>query len=273
MALVPIVAVPEQLTAQAASDIQIAVTASALSNGRRADATARIDRAPGFLRAMDAMPLWAAPIASAVVPGLGQVRLHKDRFVAYMAAEAFLLLQYTRNSREGKNNAADYRALARDIARRSFPGSHPDTVFQYYEKVAKYLESGSFSLALAGPTVPEIEASTFNGEQWVLARQLFGLPLDNRDLSRFPTYQQALAYYESRAIPQAYGWSWRNAQLEKDIYRKSIDRSNEAYRRATNDFIAIIANHIFSAVDAFSTVRLIQAAGGDMRLSASIPIR
>ena len=97
------------------------------------------------------LPLWSAPIASAIMPGLGQVRLKKDRFVGYMAAEAFLLLQYAKNAREGNDNTREYRAIARDVARRNFPGTHPDTVWQYYEKVEKYLESGSYSLAVTGP--------------------------------------------------------------------------------------------------------------------------
>ena len=39
----------------------------------------------------------------------------------------------------------------------------------------------------------------------------------------------------------------------------------------TNDLIALIANHILSSIDAFASVRLMQAAGGGMRISASIP--
>ncbi|MEP6732825.1 MAG: hypothetical protein ABJE10_19425 [bacterium] len=228
---------------------------------------------PRWMGAINRIPLWSAPIASAIVPGLGQVRLKKDRFVGYMAAEAFLLLQYAKNTREGDNNTRDYRTLARDIARRNFPGTHPDTVWQYYEKVEKYLESGSFSLVTSGPTVPETDVATYNGEQWVFARQAFGIPLDVRDASHNPNYAEALAYYESRAIPQAYGWSWRNAQLEKDLFTKTIGRTNDAYRRATNDLVAVIANHLLSAVDAFASVRLIQASGGEMRVSASIPLR
>lgn len=48
---------------------------------------------------------------------------------------------------------------------------------------------------------------------------------------------------------------------------------DDAYRHVTDDLIAIIANHVISAVDAFASVRLIQAAGGRMRMSASIPVR
>jgi hypothetical protein len=226
-----------------------------------------------LVRAIHDLPLWSAPLASVIVPGLGQVRLKKDRFVGYMAAEAFLLLQYVKNNKEGDDNTREYRASARDIARRNFPGTHPDTVWQYYEKVGKFLESGSFSLSTTGPIIPENDATTYNGEQWILARQTFGISLDLPNPSTNPNYVEALAYYESRAIPQAYGWSWRNAQLEKDVYTRTIARSNDAYRRATSDLVALIANHLLSAVDAFASVRLIQAAGGEMRVSASISLR
>lgn len=228
----------------------------------------------GVRSALDQMPLWSAPLASAIVPGLGQARLHQDRFVAFMAAEAFLVLQYAKSSGEGRDNARKYRAIARDIARRGFPGTHPDTsAWKYYETMEKYLESGFFTLSGSGPTVPETDVTTYNGAQWVEARVLFGVPLDDPGAVQNPNYAQALARYESTAVRQAYGWSWRNAQLEQDLYKRTIASSNDAYRRATGDLIAIIANHVISAVDAFSSVRLTQAAGGEMRMSASIPVR
>ena len=233
----------------------------------------RVEERSRMLSAVDRLPLWSAPIASAILPGLGQVRLKKDRFVGYLAAEAFLVLQYAKNNKEANDNTLEYRAIARDIARRNFPGTHPDTVWQYYEKVGKFLESGAFTRAHSGPTLPETDPETYNGEQWILARQAFGIPLDLTDASGYPNYADALSLYESRAITAAYGWSWRNAQLERDVFTKSIGRSNAAYRRANNALVALIANHLLSAVDAFASVRLIQAAGGEMRVSASIPIR
>ena len=232
------------------------------------------DERPTRLRsALDRMPVWSAPLASAVMPGLGQARLHKDRFVAFMAAEAFLFLQYNKSTSDARENATNFRAIARDVARRRFPGTHPDTsAWKYYETMEKYLESGAYSLPSNGFTVPETDASTYNGAQWVQARVLFGVPLDDPDARLHPNYARALARYEANAVQPAYGWSWRNAQLEQDLYKRTIASSNAAYRRATGDLIALIANHVISAVDAFVTVRLVQAGNGDMRMSASIPV-
>ena len=231
------------------------------------------ERPTGLRSALDRMPLWSAPLASAVLPGLGQARLHKDRFVAFMAAEAFLFLQYNKSTSDARENATNFREIARDVARRRFPGTHPDTsAWKYYETMEKYLESGAYSLPSNGSTVPETDASTYNGAQWVQARVLFGVPLDDPDARLHPNYARALARYEANAVRPAYGWSWRNAQLEQDLYKRTIASSNAAYRRATGDLIAIIANHVISTVDAFVTVRLVQAGNGDMRMSASIPV-
>ena len=225
------------------------------------------------MSSLDWLPLWSAPLASALVPGLGQARLHKDRFVAFMAAEAFLILQYSKATSDARENATNFREIAREVARRRFPGTHPDTAaWKYYETMEKYLESGAYSLPGNGSTIPETDASTYNGAQWVQARQLFGVPLDDPDARLHPNYARALARYEANAVQPAYGWSWRNAQLEQDLYKRTIASSNAAYRRATGDLIALIANHVISAVDAFVTVRLVQARNGDMRMSASIPV-
>lgn len=232
----------------------------------RADsATSRIDRAP----------LWAAPIASAIVPGLGQVRLHNDRFVAYMATEAYLLLQFLKSNRERKADEENYRGIARTIARRTFvltPGATPpDTLWKYYEGLRNYLESGFYTLAGNGVTSPETDTTTFNGHQWLIARQQYGIGLNDPGASSLPSYPGALAYYESRAVKQEYRWSWRNAQLEWDVYKRTTELANDAKRQSTNDLIALIANHILSSIDAFASVRLIQAAGGGMHISASMP--
>ncbi len=262
-------------SAQQSSGLRTGVTRVSDSESSVSTGTNTAETTSRVVRAVERLPLWSAPIASAILPGLGQVRLKKDRFVGYLAVEAFVVLQYAKNNKEGNDNTREYRTIAREIARRNFPGTHPDTVWQYYEKVSKFLESGSYSLATSSgaATIPENDPGTYNGEQWILARQAFGIPLGEHNALGNPNYAEALALYESRAIPQAYGWSWRNAQLEKDIFTKTIGRSNDAYRRANNALVALIANHLLGAVDAFASVRLIQAAGGEMRFSASIPLR
>lgn len=260
------------LGAQATEGLRVGASRRALRDSAATSGPAPDEPVSSVRRVLDRMPIWTAPLASAIVPGLGQARLHKDRFVAFMAAEAFLLLEYARSTSEARNNAQNFRAIARDIARRGFPGTHPDTsAWKYYESMEKYLESGAFTLATSGPTVPDTTLSTYNGAQWMEARRLFGVSLEDPDVQS-PNYARALARYESTAIRQEYGWSWRNAQLEQDLYRRSIARSNDAYRRATGDLIAIIANHVISAVDAFASVRLTQAQRGVMRVTATIPV-
>lgn len=232
-------------------------------------------RADSARRAIDRLPLWAAPIASAVVPGLGQMRLHHDRFVGYMATEAYLILQHLKSIRERDSNADAYKEIARSSARRTFvltPGSTPpDSVWRYYESMRNYLESGFFTLSPTGAIVPETDTSTFNGHQWLVARLQYGIGLNDPGASSSPTYPNALAYYESNAVKQQFRWSWRNAQLEWDVYKRTTEMANDAQRQATNDLIALIANHILSSIDAFASVRLLQAAGG-VRISASVPL-
>jgi len=226
----------------------------------------------GARAALDRVPVQAAPLASLLIPGLGQARLHQGRAAAYLAIEGFLLLQYGKDLGEAHRNERDYRSIARTIARRGFAAAPPDTIWQYYEKLSKYIESGAYSMATSGAVVPETDTTTYNGAQWDLARRQFGVSTDPGDVGS-PAYLRALDMYQQRAVQQPYRWSWRNAQLEKDIYVQTIARTNDAYRRATLEISAVIANHLLSAIDAFAVVRLSQLPGGTTRVSANIPIR
>jgi hypothetical protein len=255
---------PAGLRAQAASD---------LLSGARSVAVVRSEVPQARTSIADRIPLDATPLLSALVPGLGQVKLKQDRFIAYMATEAYFLLQYVKSNRENDDNAMTYRSIARDIARRGFVANPPDTLWKYYEQVGEYVESGVFSMTSTGPTIPDTDPTTFNGFQWLQARRNVGGPLNDPSATGWPGYQEALDFYESRAVRQPYRWSWLNAQLERDLYQRAIRRSDTAKKHARNNLIALGANHVLSTIDAFASVRLIQAAEGDMRLSASIPIR
>ena len=238
---------------------------------RSAGDSTRRETGSGIAGAVARLPIWSAPLASLVVPGIGQARLKQGRAIAYLAAETFILLQYRKDVNEGRRNERDYRDIARTIARRGFTSSPPDTVWQYYEKLSEYVESGAFSMVPNGATVPEIDPQTYNGFQWKLARQQYGIPEGSSAVGT-ANYERALALYESRAMRQAYRWSWRNAQLEKDLYVRAISRTNDAYRRATFDLSALIANHLLSSIDAFAVVRLAQAPNGALRVSTSIAL-
>ncbi|MEO6525534.1 MAG: hypothetical protein ABIP93_02805 [Gemmatimonadaceae bacterium] len=275
--LVGALASPWRMTsAQRVGDAAIAIRGQSTSDDLDL-ATRAVDRRAGESprpngaqrTSLERLPAWSAPLASLVLPGLGQARLRQGRAAAYLAAESFLLLQYRKDLNEGRGNERDYREIARTIARRGFAPSPPDTVWQYYEKLSEYVESGAFSMVANGPTLPESDPLTYNGFQWLLARQQFGISADPGEIGS-PQYGRALALYESRAMRQPYRWSWRNAQLEKDLYVRAISRTNDAYRRATFDLSALIANHLLSAIDAFAVVRLSQGTGGAMRVSASL---
>jgi hypothetical protein len=69
-------------------------------------------------------------------------------------------------------------------------------------------------------------------------------------------YRAAVSLYLQRAVLPEYQWSWRNAALEHDLYRTTIDRSNRAFRRARTQFGILLANHLLSMADAFATVRV-----------------
>jgi len=230
-----------------------------------AEASLTIVRRPGA-------PPWWTPLASAAIPGAGQAKLGQDRFVAYLAVEAYALLQYFTDRREAQRQRREYRELARRVARGFFSEERPVGNFDYYERMMKYVESGVYDLEPGGDLQPEIDTVTYNGSQWRLARQTFWSNPDSPPDPASPEYIAALNFYRARAIGPDYRWSWRNAQLEQDIFRRTIGLSNDANRRAIADLGVVLANHALSMVDAYVSVRLRQSRGGSsIGLSASIP--
>ena len=93
------------------------------------------------------------------------------------------------------------------------------------------------------------------------------------DAATSPQYFAALEYYVDRAVEPQFRWSWRNAQLEQDLFRRTIGRSNDAFRRSIQDLGVIIANHALSTVDAYVTVRIRHAreSAGGVGVEATIP--
>lgn len=207
---------------------------------------------------------WWIPVTSAVVPGAGQFLLKQDRALAYVVLEAFMAAAYVRDRQEAQRQRGAYRGLARTVARSLFAvgGVLPEGDFEYYERMEKYVESGVYDLTPGGTVEPESDETTFNGSVWRLARETFWADPDVVPAELSVAYQRALDFYTSRAVRPAFRWSWRNAQLEQDLFVRTIDASNQAFRRSIADLGALLANHTLSTVDAYVTLRLRWRGGG-----------
>ena len=188
-----------------------------------------------------------SPIASAIVPGSGQFMLRNDRFIGYLAVEVLGWLQYTKNSREQADQEAEYKLLARRVARAGFAKGSvddlPDADWAYYEKMFDYAESGPFSLTV-GTVTPDTSVGTYNGSRWQLAQ------------ATFSTREAALAEYMRTAVRPEFEWSWVNAQIQYDRFKRTTNKRNDAHRAGLTNLMVIGANHVLSMIDAFTTVRL-----------------
>jgi hypothetical protein len=202
-------------------------------------------------------PAWWTPLASAVVPGAGQALLDQDRFVVYAAVEGIGWLRYIAERREGARQRGAYRELANRVARAFFTIDPQAGNFEYYERMQHYAESGVFDVDPGTPELePEVDTLTYNGSLWLLARRTFWEHPDTLPPPGSEALGRAAAFYLERAIRPEFRWSWRNAQLEHDLFRRTIDESNEAYRQAIQALGVILANHVLSTVDAYVTLRL-----------------
>jgi hypothetical protein len=238
---------------------------------------ARIANIAGPRQTSPAAPSAWAVASSLILPGAGQALLRQERFVPYAAAEAFFLVRYAQHARDARRERDRYRALAADVARAPFGPARQHGTFDYYESMEHFVESGAFDAELGGDLDPEPDTTTFNGRMWLLARKTFWVdvavppPRDSRE------WRLAESFYMNRAVGAAFRWSWRDAQLEYDEFRRTIRRSNDAYRDALTDLSVIIANHVLSGVDALISVRLRSRGGGQggrgLSIRGELPLR
>lgn len=219
--------------------------------------TARTDTASGRGLLTDpAKAAWVRPIASLLVPGAGQLLGGRARGAVYLVAEALLITRTLSLDSEGRREQDRYRELAWVVARGQFQPVDQDTVFEYYEQVGRYVESGPFDTDPGPGFAPPTDTRTYNGQIWQLARTTYFPDPDNEPPPESAEYKRAMAFYQSRAIGPNFQWSWRNAGLEQDLYRQTIAASDEAFREATTTLGLLLANHLLSAVDAFVSERL-----------------
>ena len=202
-------------------------------------------------------PAWWMPLASAALPGAGQALLRQDRFVAYATVEAVAWLRFSAERREGRRQRSAYRDLANRVARVWFSTEFPSGDFEYYERMQHFVESGVFDEDPTNSIIePELDTLTFNGALWLLARRTYWEHPDSVPEGGSAAIANATAFYLERAVRPEFRWSWRNAQLEHDLFRRTISESNEASRQAVQALGIVLANHVLSTVDAYVTLRL-----------------
>ncbi|HEX9581326.1 MAG TPA: hypothetical protein VF970_09510 [Gemmatimonadales bacterium] len=199
---------------------------------------------------------WIRPLASAAVPGSGQLLAGHDRGALYLVAETYLAARFLAEQREARFQAEHFRDLAFAVARQGFASAARDTAFGYFEEMGKFIESGPFDTDPGAPLVPPLDDRTFNGRIWRLARETFFQHPDSFPDAEAEEYQRALEFYRRRAVGAGFQWSWRGAALEHDLFRQSIRASDRAFRAATQHLGALLINHVLSAIDAFVSQRL-----------------
>lgn len=217
------------------------------------------ERAAALPGASDIRLRRLAPLSSAILPGSGQLALGNDRFIVYLAAEAIGWWRLAKSSHEESQQVAAFKTIARTVARSHFSTAPPDGDWTYYETMRDFLESGAYSMTNAGPVVPESDPTTYNGHLWLQER------------ATHSTTAAALAQYEIDAIKPNFQWSWRNAQLQYDQFKRTTALRNDAHYATVQGLLLIAANHVLSMVDAFATFRIQvrPAPGGGGSLGAS----
>jgi hypothetical protein len=214
--------------------------------------------------------VFVRPLASLLVPGSGQLLAHQDRGAVYLAAEVYLVSRFFQLDHEAVREAERYQNLAFEVARRSYMPIRRDTVFEYYEQMERFVESGSYDADPGAAFVPESDPRTYNGSVWLLARRTYWVDPAVPPDPTSPQYWNALQFYQARAVGPNFQWSWRDHSLEHQVFRDFIRRSDNAYRRAQNQIGLLLANHVVSAVDALISARLTAAAGRPASVHTSV---
>ena len=216
--------------------------------------------------------VFVRPLASLLLPGSGQLLAHQDRGAVYLAAEVYLVSRFLQLDHEATAEAHRFQGLAFDVSRRSFGPIRRDTIFEYYEQMERFAESGAYDADPGPAFVPEPDPNTYNGSMWLLARRTFWTDPNVAPDPTSPQYWKALQFYQTRAVGPDFLWSWRDHSLEHEVFKDYIKRSDNAFRRAQNQIGLLLANHVLSAVDALISARLSAAAGRAAEMQTSVGI-
>jgi hypothetical protein len=202
---------------------------------------------------------WVRPVASFVVPGSGQILAHQDRAAIYIGTEVYALTRFLQLTIASHRDAKRFRDLAFQVARGAFAPARRDTVFEYFETMQRFIESGQFDRDPGPAFAPEIDTTTYNGSVWLTARRTYwrdpNVPPDPQSLE----YARAVRFYESHAVGPGFLWSWHNSEQQLSVFRETIRKSDNAFRHAQDQLGILLANHLVSAVDALISSRLSSA--------------
>jgi hypothetical protein len=213
---------------------------------------------------------WGRPAASLVVPGSGQFLAGQGRGAVYVAVELYSLARLVQLHHEARRDGGRYRDLAFEVARRAFGPIHRDTVFEYFETMERFAESGWYDRDPGPALAPESDPATYNGAVWLLARRTFWLDPAAPPPPDSPEYTRAVRFYQDHAVGPNFLWSWRGASLEQVVFRETIRNSDDAFRNAQSLLGVLLANHVASAVDALISSRLSAAAGRRASLRTTV---
>ena len=216
--------------------------------------------------------VYVRPLASLIVPGSGQLMAGQDRGAVYLAAEVYLLSRYLQLDHQATAEAERYQNLAFDVARRAFQPTQRDTVFEYYEQMERFVESGQYDLDPGSAFEPDDDPRTYNGAVWLLARKTFWADPDVAPPPTSPQYWSALEFYQERAVTENFQWSWREHSLEHQVFRDYVRRSDNAFRRAQSSVGLLLANHLVSAIDALISARMTAAAGRNAEMQTFVGV-
>lgn len=216
-----------------------------------------------------------ALLFSAVLPGAGQYLRDQRRWMLYAAAELVGWFLVIDRRREAGRLRDDYRDLAWMVARDGVTeGPRGDGDFDYYEDLSHWERSGAWDRDPQAPGVqPEADSGTFNGSVWELARGLYFPPEGPEPEPGDPTWERAVEYYRERAYGPGFLWDWSGQPASWARFGETIERSDDRFRQATLLTGAVVANHLLSAVDAFVSARLSEAAGQSARLTTRLGAR
>lgn len=212
------------------------------------------------------------PLTSLAIPGTAQLIRGQDRGVGYLVWEAILVAWYLQSRDQAHRARERYRSLAFVVARQPFMPAVRDTVFEYFEQMAKYVESGPFDAGPEPGIQPPIDETSFNGSIWALARQTFFHDPDNPPPLDSEGYRAALAFYSERAVGPNFRWSWSADLVAMQQFTGSIRESDEAVQRGTTALALVFLNHLASTIDAHISGQMTRVRPG-VRLQSSISLQ